>query len=123
MSSIVQVSYQFTLAVHAGSENGCVGAVPDFLDYAAGECYTRKFGLWRSLASALAWGARGPGFKSRQPDQNPSKTYGESTLSETAFGVQLESNIPYVPSWTALGSTIAEPLFSCRNPTFPTFGI
>jgi hypothetical protein len=27
------------------------------------------FGLWRSLASALAWGARGPGFKSRQPDQ------------------------------------------------------
>ena len=27
-----------------------------------------KFGLWRSLASALAWGARGPGFKSRQPD-------------------------------------------------------
>src|SRR6266542_4037733 len=31
-------------------------------------------GLWRSLASALAWGARGPEFKSRQPDQNPSKT-------------------------------------------------
>ena len=28
----------------------------------------RKFGPWRSLASALAWGARGPGFKSRRPD-------------------------------------------------------
>ena len=29
-------------------------------------------GPWRSLASALAWGARGPGFKSRRPDQiNP----------------------------------------------------
>src|SRR5690349_20386229 len=28
-----------------------------------------RFGPWRSLASALAWGARGPGFKSRQPDQ------------------------------------------------------
>jgi hypothetical protein len=27
------------------------------------------FGPWRSLASALAWGARGPGFKSRRPDQ------------------------------------------------------
>ena len=25
-------------------------------------------GPWRSLASALAWGARGPGFKSRRPD-------------------------------------------------------
>jgi hypothetical protein len=26
------------------------------------------FGTWRSLASALAWGARGRGFKSRRPD-------------------------------------------------------
>jgi hypothetical protein len=26
-------------------------------------------GLWRSLVSALDWGSRGPGFKSRQPDQ------------------------------------------------------
>ena len=33
----------------------------------------KKFGLWRSLASALAWGARGPGFKSRQPDQIPQR--------------------------------------------------
>ena len=33
---------------------------------------TQKFGPWRSLASALAWGARGPGFKSRRPDQNTS---------------------------------------------------
>ena len=31
--------------------------------------YTGEFGPWRSLASALAWGARGPGFKSRRPDQ------------------------------------------------------
>src|SRR5438067_9405157 len=28
-----------------------------------------NIGPWRSLASALAWGARGPGFKSRRPDQ------------------------------------------------------
>jgi hypothetical protein len=26
------------------------------------------FGTWRSPASALAWGARGRGFKSRRPD-------------------------------------------------------
>jgi hypothetical protein len=28
----------------------------------------RQIGAWRSPASALAWGARGPGFKSRRPD-------------------------------------------------------
>ena len=33
--------------------------------------YNRRFGPWRSLASALAWGARGPEFKSRRPDQIP----------------------------------------------------
>jgi hypothetical protein len=34
-----------------------------------------RFGPWRSLASALAWGARGPEFKSRRPDQlNSSKS-------------------------------------------------
>ena len=27
-------------------------------------------GLWRSLVSALDWGSRGPGFKSRQPDHD-----------------------------------------------------
>jgi hypothetical protein len=42
--------------------------------------YTDIFGLWRSLASALAWGARGPGFKSRQPDQNSSNTYSQEIL-------------------------------------------
>jgi hypothetical protein len=34
-------------------------------------CYNRvltRSGLWRSLVSALDWGSRGPGFKSRQPD-------------------------------------------------------
>jgi hypothetical protein len=29
-----------------------------------------RIGPWRSLASALAWGARGPEFKSRRPDQS-----------------------------------------------------
>jgi hypothetical protein len=32
-----------------------------------------RFGPWRSLASALAWGARGPGFKSPRPDQIPQR--------------------------------------------------
>jgi hypothetical protein len=27
-----------------------------------------EIGAWRSPASALAWGARGPGFNSRRPD-------------------------------------------------------
>ena len=27
------------------------------------------YGLWRSLVSALVWGTKGPGFKSRQPDK------------------------------------------------------
>ena len=35
--------------------------------------YNRRFGPWRSLASALAWGARGPEFKSRRPDQIPQR--------------------------------------------------
>src|SRR5579884_3003575 len=40
-------------------------------DPAARRVYTGEIGPWRSLASALAWGARGPGFKSRRPDQIP----------------------------------------------------
>ena len=32
-----------------------------------------RIGPWRSLASALAWGARGPEFKSRRPDQIPQR--------------------------------------------------
>src|SRR5580700_3932351 len=38
--------------------------------------YNGKFGPWRSLASALAWGARGPEFKSRRPDQIPQRLTG-----------------------------------------------
>ena len=30
--------------------------------------FWHKFGAWRSPASALAWGVRGPGFESRRPD-------------------------------------------------------
>ena len=35
-----------------------------------GESAPDLHGLWRSLVSALDWGSRGPGFKSRQPDGN-----------------------------------------------------
>ena len=31
----------------------------------------QDIGAWRSPASALAWGVRGPGFESRRPDKNP----------------------------------------------------
>jgi hypothetical protein len=41
---------------------GHVGGVSD----TSGLCSAN--GLWRSLVSALDWGSRGPGFKSRQPD-------------------------------------------------------
>jgi hypothetical protein len=41
------------------------------------------FGPWRSLASALAWGARGREFKSRRPDQNRSTLkISEATLAQ-----------------------------------------
>jgi hypothetical protein len=36
----------------------------------------RQLGTWRSLASALAWGARGRGFKSRRPDLFSVKPFG-----------------------------------------------
>ena len=47
------------------------------------------FGPWRSLASALAWGARGPGFKSRRPDQ-PFQTF--TTFNVLAVA-SLETNL------------------------------
>jgi hypothetical protein len=47
-----------------------------------------QIGLWRSLASALAWGARGREFKSPQPDQYSSKTYRVYTPSFTRSGVR-----------------------------------
>jgi hypothetical protein len=38
-------------------------------DSARGRVAIQQYhGLWRSLVSALDWGSRGPGFKSRQPD-------------------------------------------------------
>ena len=39
-------------------------------------------GLWRSLVSALVWGTKGPGFKSRQPDR---ESAGPSGCSARAF--------------------------------------
>src|SRR5690606_19728066 len=33
-------------------------------------------GAWRSLASALAWGARGPRFKSGRPDRRTKRHFG-----------------------------------------------
>src|ERR1700686_2685632 len=101
MSSIVQGSYQFIQAFTRGvaasaadaAGRHATSAAVIFWISACGGCYTRKFGLWRSLASALAWGARGPGFKSRQPDQIPQRL----TESTASFGGVLESN--WSPKW------------------------
>src|ERR1022692_1704310 len=56
--------------------------------------YNRSFGPWRSLASALAWGARGPEFKSRRPDQIPERL----TDSRRSEGGVLASI--WSPKWT-----------------------
>ena len=37
--------------------------------YSSFALYSSRFGAWRSPASALALGARGPGFKSQRPDK------------------------------------------------------
>ena len=42
---------------------------------------------------ALAWGARGPEFKSRQPDQIPQRVTDLRPLVRPLFGVQLESKM------------------------------
>ena len=60
-------------------------------------------GLWRSLVSALDWGSRGPGFKSRQPDAKdqvrglklPLLAVGQTTLTTFLTTSQ----------WSALWST------------------
>ena len=44
-----------------------------------------------------AWGARGPEFKSRRPDQNPSKTYRQRMRPRSVCGVQLVSK-PRTPA-------------------------
>src|SRR5579884_2614922 len=69
-------------------------------DPAARRVYTGEIGPWRSLASALAWGARGPGFKSRRPDQitqTLTDIYLPPAPLRSPFGGVLESNF-WTPS-------------------------
>ena len=66
--------------------------------------YNRHFGPWRSLASALAWGARGPEFKSRRPDH----VFNSLRKFDPSF-------IPHYPaiSRTSLREATLGPFFSC----------
>src|SRR5215472_2433746 len=52
-------------------------------------CVDHRFGPWRSLASALAWGARGPGFKSRRPDQSTHTLTGRQPQTPSSTGSKL----------------------------------
>ena len=88
--------------------------------------YNRHFGPWRSLASALAWGARGPEFKSRRPDQIPQRLTTETVIAD---GV-LESN--WSPKWAPAerppeyAKTLLEflaPLSSYKKPDKPDISI
>ena len=61
-----------------------------FLRTLAVTCVTLiAFGPWRSLASALAWGARGPGFKSRRPDQSTHTLTGRQPQTASSTGSKL----------------------------------
>jgi RNA polymerase sigma-70 factor (ECF subfamily) len=64
--------------------------------------YNKNFGPWRSLASALAWGARGPEFKSRRPDQIPQR-HTHTNLHRTNPRKDFPPPRPKRAPWTAPG--------------------
>ena len=74
-----RIEHQHSGITDAGARNQGAGA-------ACGRM--KAFGPWRSLASAPAWGAGGPGFKSRRPDQ----TFQTFTIFNVLATVRLESN-------------------------------
>src|SRR6202451_4244744 len=76
---------------HSGREKQQLNSVCDYaLEGRGGATPLLPDGrAWRSLASALAWGARGPGFKSRQPDQNLTKTFSQSIFPNPFAAFQL----------------------------------
>src|SRR5262249_34402474 len=82
-------------------------------------CTIGFFGPWRSLASALAWGARGPGFKSRRPDQTFSNTYVHNTSPLTRSGVQVESKTVVTGVPVLCGPSTTGPLYSHKKPDKP----
>ena len=64
------------------------------------QCYNGvSIGPWRSLASALAWGARGPGFKSRRPDQTFQRLTDATTSRHPILDSKLASKTP-IPLWS-----------------------
>jgi hypothetical protein len=78
-----------------------------------------KMGPLPRFASSV-WGARGREFKSRRPDQNPSKTYRLLAVPSPAFGVQMESKRDtFGPTLSRLREILVA-LYFYTNPTNPT---
>src|SRR5580700_4012545 len=84
---------------------------PDVGRTLPGELVFPGHGLWRSLVSALDWGSRGPGFKSRQPDHSSpgerpfllralAETLPPADGTHTDTEVQVRSNRPSL-TWKA----------------------
>ena len=51
-------------------------------------------GAWRSPASALAWGARGPGFNSRRPDTKDSTSVESFRFQRAQGGLKILGPAP-----------------------------
>ena len=69
-------------------------------------------GLWRSLVSALDWGSRGPGFKSRQPDVRhtpvnfPGGAWPQHSRRALAFGMAMTKTSSRRASTDALSRSL-----------------
>ena len=75
--------------------------------------YNSSFGPWRSLASALAWGARGPEFKSRRPDQPFSNLH---TTQNSDHGRCARQHYRVADTWLGAGSPIPHVISAlCRG--------
>jgi len=75
------------------------------------EMHTKRYYYERTSEPGI-WGARGPEFKSRRPDQNPSNTYEEIVVPPVRLGVRLESERSPMPEQLAPADFFTGPLSS-----------